>query len=142
MLDKSTNVVYNGHSSDNTEVRGYTWTMLALNNINIALGRGFTPADDEHGTHDAIVGYDIVDNLLGPGDPIGKEIRVDGDSLHDCGRGRAAGQDARPVAGQLGCRSAHHVSADVRVQRFGGHLLPRGRRRAGRWSGPKTKCAC
>jgi putative ABC transport system permease protein len=78
MLDKSTSVVYNGHSSDNTDVRGGTWTMLSLNNINIAIGRGFTPADDEHGTHDAVVGYDIVDNLLGEGDPIGKEIRVDG----------------------------------------------------------------
>jgi len=78
MLSKSTNVVANGHSSDNTEVRGYTWTMVSLNNVDIALGRGFTPADDDHATHDAIVGYDIVDNLLGPGDPIGKEIRVDG----------------------------------------------------------------
>ncbi len=78
LLAKSTNVVYNGHSSNNTEVRGYTWTMLSLNNIDIALGRGFTPADEEHATHDAIVGYDIVDNLLGEGDPIGKEIRVDG----------------------------------------------------------------
>ena len=78
MLDKSTNVVANGHSSDNTDVRGGTWTMLSLNNINIAIGRGFTPADDEHATHDVIVGYDIVDNLLGEGDPIGKEIRVDG----------------------------------------------------------------
>jgi putative ABC transport system permease protein len=77
-LYKSTNVVANGHSSNNTEVRGYTWTMLSLNNINIALGRGFTPVDEEHATHDAIVGYDIVDNLLGQGDPIGKEIRVDG----------------------------------------------------------------
>ncbi len=78
MLSKSTNVVANGHSSDNTQVRGYTWTMLSLNNVDIALGRGFTPADDEHGTHNVIVGYDIVDNLLGDGDPIGKEIRVDG----------------------------------------------------------------
>lgn len=78
LLSKSTNVVANGHSSNNTEVRGYTWTMVSLNNVDIALGRGFTPADDDHGTHDAIVGYDIVDNLLGPGDPIGKEIRVDG----------------------------------------------------------------
>jgi putative ABC transport system permease protein len=52
--------------------------MLTLNNINIAMGRGFTPSDEEHGTHDAIVGYDIVDNLLGDGDPIGKEIRVGG----------------------------------------------------------------
>jgi putative ABC transport system permease protein len=77
-LDKSTNVFYNGHSSDNTDIRGYTWTMLSLNNIDIAMGRGFTPSDEEHGTHDAIVGYDIVDNILGQGDPIGKEIRVDG----------------------------------------------------------------
>jgi len=78
LLSKTTNVVYNGHSSDNTEVRGYTWTMLSLNNIGIALGRGFTPADEEHATKNVIVGYDIVDNLLGQGDPIGKEIRVDG----------------------------------------------------------------
>jgi putative ABC transport system permease protein len=78
LLQKSTNVVYNGHSSNNTSVRGYTWTMLSLNNIDIAMGRGFTPADDEHGTHNVIVGYDIVDNLLGEGDPLGREIRVDG----------------------------------------------------------------
>jgi len=78
LLDKSTNVVYNGHSSNNTEVRGYTWSMLSLNNIDIALGRGFTQTDDNYATHNAIVGYDIVDNLLGPVDPIGKEIRVDG----------------------------------------------------------------
>ena len=77
-LDRSTNVVANGHSSNNTEIRGYTWTMLSLNNIDIALGRGFTPTDEDKGTHDAIVGYDIVDNLLGDGDPLGKEIRVDG----------------------------------------------------------------
>jgi putative ABC transport system permease protein len=77
-LSKSTNVVANGKSSNNTEVRGYTWTMLSLQNIDIAIGRGFTPADEEHGTHNVIVGYDIIDNLLPDGDPIGKEIRVDG----------------------------------------------------------------
>ena len=78
LLNKSTNVVANGKSSNNTGVRGYTATMLSLNNINIELGRGFTPADEEHATKDVIVGYDIVDNLLPAGDPIGKEIRVDG----------------------------------------------------------------
>ena len=78
LLSKSTNVVGNGHSSNNTSVRGYTWTMLSLNNINIEIGRGFTPADEDHATKNVIVGYDIVDNLLGDGDPIGKEIRVDG----------------------------------------------------------------
>jgi putative ABC transport system permease protein len=78
LLAKSTNVVYNGHSSNNTSVRGYTSTMLSLNNIDIAIGRGFTPADEDHATHNVIVGYDIVDNLLGDVDPIGREIRVDG----------------------------------------------------------------
>jgi putative ABC transport system permease protein len=78
LLNKSTNVVANGHSSNNTSVRGYTWTMLSLNNIDIAIGRGFTPSDEDHATKNVIVGYDIVDNLLGDGDPIGKEIRVDG----------------------------------------------------------------
>jgi len=78
LLAKSTNVVFNGHSSNNTTVRGYTWNMLSLNNIDIALGRGFTPADEEHATHNVIVGYDIIDNLMGDGDPLGKEIRVDG----------------------------------------------------------------
>jgi putative ABC transport system permease protein len=78
LLSKSTNVVANGHSSNNTDVRGYTWTMLSLNNIDVAIGRGFTPADENHATKNVIVGYDIVDNLLPDGDPIGKEIRVDG----------------------------------------------------------------
>src|SRR3984957_5226288 len=78
LLSKSTNVVANGHSSNNTSVRGYTWTMLSLNNIDIALGRGFTPGDEDHPTKNVIVGYDIVDNLLGDGDPLGKEICVDG----------------------------------------------------------------
>jgi len=78
MLAKSTNVSANGKSSNNTGVRGYTYSMLSLNNIDIALGRGFTPADIDHATKVVIVGYDIVDNLMPNGDPIGKEIRVDG----------------------------------------------------------------
>jgi putative ABC transport system permease protein len=78
LLSKQVKVVANGKSSDNTDMRGYTWTMLSLNNIDIAIGRGFTPADEEHATKNAIVGYDIVDNLLPDGDPNGKEIRVDG----------------------------------------------------------------
>jgi len=77
-LDRTGNVTFNGHSSNDTEMRGITWTMLTLNNMDIVEGRGFTPADDDHGTHNVIVGYDIVDNLLGSGDPIGKEIHVGG----------------------------------------------------------------
>src|ERR1035437_6542101 len=77
-LNSQGSVVHNGHSSTDTGIRGITWTMISLDNLDIDLGRGFTPADDEKATHDVIVGYDIVDNLLGEGDPIGKEIRVGG----------------------------------------------------------------
>jgi putative ABC transport system permease protein len=78
MLSRTSGVVYNGQSTTGTSLRGITWTMLGLNSTEIAIGRGFTPADDDHATHSVIVGYDIVDNLLGQNDPIGKEIRVDG----------------------------------------------------------------
>ena len=78
MVSRSTGVVYNGQSTTGTALNGITWTMLALNSTEIALGRGFTAVDDEHATHNVIVGYDIVDNILGPADPIGKEIPVDG----------------------------------------------------------------
>ena len=91
-LDRNTTVTSNGHSSNDTDVRGITWTMLSLNNMDIVLGRGFTPADDEHGTHNVIVGYDIVDNLLGEGDPIGKEIRVNGISYTVVGVGARQGK--------------------------------------------------
>jgi putative ABC transport system permease protein len=77
-LSKTANVVANGHSSNNSVVRGLTWTMISLNNINIVQGRGFTPSDESHATHNAVVGNDIVSNLLGPVDPIGKMIRADG----------------------------------------------------------------
>ena len=77
-ISRTASVVYNGHSSTDTSMRGLTYTMVSLDNLDIALGRGFTPADDEHATHNAIVGYDIIDNLMGDGDPLGKEIRVGG----------------------------------------------------------------
>jgi len=92
MLERSTGVVYNGQSTTGTDMRGMSWTMLSLNNTDVVLGRGFTPADENHGTHDVIVGYDIVDNLLGQADPIGKEIRVDGISYTIVGVGARQGK--------------------------------------------------
>jgi putative ABC transport system permease protein len=75
----STGKVVNGkQSTTDTDIRGWTWTMPALSNLNIELGRSFTQLEDEHSAPVAIVGTDIVDNLLGAGDPLGKTVRVDG----------------------------------------------------------------
>ena len=85
-------VINGSKSTTDTEIRGWTWTMPALNNVNIELGRGFTQVEDEHSTHVAIVGADIVDNILGAGDPLGKEIRVDGQPFTVIGVGEAQGK--------------------------------------------------
>jgi putative ABC transport system permease protein len=71
-------VVYGTNSTTDTSIRGWTWTMPPLSNLDLALGRSYTEVEDTHSTHVAIVGSDIADNLLGAGDPLGKEIRVDG----------------------------------------------------------------
>jgi putative ABC transport system permease protein len=71
-------VVHGIQSVTDTQIRGYTWQMPSLENLNIAQGRDFTDADEEHASHVAIIGTDIVEHLLPGLDPIGQELRVDG----------------------------------------------------------------
>jgi putative ABC transport system permease protein len=85
-------VVYQTKSTTDSTVHGWTWTMPALSNMNIASGRGFTEVEDEHSARVAIVGCDIVDNVLGAGDPLGKEIRVDGAPYTVIGIGECQGK--------------------------------------------------
>jgi len=49
-----------------------------LQNLDIAQGRGITDSDQEHGSHVAIIGTDIAENLFPGTDPIGQELRADG----------------------------------------------------------------
>jgi len=85
-------VVRGTQSTTDTNIRGWTWTMPPISNLNIALGRSFTEVEDAHRAHVAIVGSDIVNNVLGPGDPLGKEIRVDGEAYTVIGVGESQGK--------------------------------------------------
>jgi putative ABC transport system permease protein len=88
-----TGKVVNGtQSTTDTDIRGWTWTMPGLSNLNIELGRVFTQIEDDHATPVAVVGSDIVDNVLGAGDPLGKEIRVDGRPFTVIGVGEHQGK--------------------------------------------------
>src|SRR5277367_1968561 len=71
-------IVRGTQSATDTSIRGYTWQMPALQNLNITQGRGFTEADEEHASHVAIIGTDIEDHLFAGVDPLGQELRVDG----------------------------------------------------------------
>src|SRR5580698_632562 len=92
LLNTSGKVVASNHSSDNTDIRGWSSNMPAISNLNIVLGRSFIPADDQYATRVAIVGYDIVDRLLPNVNPIGQEIRVDGEPYTVIGVGERQGQ--------------------------------------------------
>jgi putative ABC transport system permease protein len=67
------------NSVTDSTVRGYSWQMPELQNLDIAEGRGFTPTDEEHASQVAIIGTDIRDNLFPGVDPLGLELRVDGE---------------------------------------------------------------
>jgi putative ABC transport system permease protein len=71
-------VVRGTNSVTDSSVRGYTWQMPQLQNLDIAEGRGFTAVDEEHASQVAIIGTDIRDNLFPGVDPLGLELRVDG----------------------------------------------------------------
>jgi putative ABC transport system permease protein len=91
LLANTGKIVYGRHSSDNTQIRGWSWNMPAISNLNIDLGRSFVPADQQYGSRVAIVGFDIVDNLMPRTNPLGKEIRVDGEPYTIIGVGERQG---------------------------------------------------
>ena len=78
LLNTSGKVSATNHSSNNTDIRGWSANMPAISNLNVVLGRSFIPNDDQYASRVAIIGYDIVDKLLPNVDPLGQEIRVDG----------------------------------------------------------------
>jgi putative ABC transport system permease protein len=71
-------VKYGEHSLSDTRVWGMTPTVAVIRDIDIDVGRMFGESDLEHDAAVAVIGTDVVDNLLPGVDPLGKEIRVDG----------------------------------------------------------------
>ena len=72
-------VVRGTQSITDSSIRGYTWQMPSLQNLDIAEGRGFTQVDEDHASHVAIIGTDVRDNLFPGIDPLGQDLRVDGE---------------------------------------------------------------
>ncbi len=90
-LSSSGTVVSGKQSSNNTAINGWTATMEHINDLKVVQGRPLTQMDDELGTHDIVAGYDIVQNLLPNVDPIGQELRVDGEVYTVVGVGEKEG---------------------------------------------------
>ncbi len=90
-LNTSGKVVYGTHSSTGSSVQGQTPAVQTMTDQVITAGRELTEADDKAGAHVAVVGYDVVQHQMGGSNPVGKEIRVDGDVYTVVGEGQREG---------------------------------------------------
>ena len=84
-------VKYSERALTDTMVQGMTPSVAVTQDIDIDSGRMLGESDLENNAPVAIVGTDIVDNLMPGTDPIGKEIRVDGWSYRIIGVGKKKG---------------------------------------------------
>src|SRR4051812_2303443 len=85
-------VRYAEQSTSDTGIRGWTPSMANIYDLDIVEGRFMTQADMDSAAHVAIIGADIMDNLLKGVDPIGKELRVDGQSYTIVGLAKRQGK--------------------------------------------------
>lgn len=88
----SATIRFGEQSITDTTVRGWTPSMMAIRDQELVSGRGLTTADIQNTANVAMIGADIVENLLPGVDPIGKEIRVDGIPYQIVGVGKKEGK--------------------------------------------------
>jgi putative ABC transport system permease protein len=81
-------VKYGQQSSSDTWARGWTPSMAKIYDLELVSGRTISDADMRAASDVAVIGHDILDNLMPGADPIGKEIRVDGRTFRVIGVGR------------------------------------------------------
>jgi putative ABC transport system permease protein len=71
-------VKYNEQDIRDSVARGWTPGMTAIYDLDLRSGRTLTEADVNAGSNIAVIGSDVADNLMAGVDPLGHEIRVNG----------------------------------------------------------------
>ncbi len=88
----SGHVNYGNESSTDTLIIGWTPSMARIRDLDLDAGRFFTEADANNNSPVAVIGHDILDNIMPATDPLGKEIRVDGRLYRVIGLGKKEGK--------------------------------------------------
>ncbi len=78
ILQFNAKIKYNEQNSSDSTTRGWTPSMAGIYDLDLESGRLMTDADVNSSSPVVIIGKDIAENLMGGVDPLGKEIRVDG----------------------------------------------------------------
>jgi putative ABC transport system permease protein len=85
-------VKYGEQAINDVWIRGMTPSMSAIFDIDVAFGRMLNENDQNNRSNVAVVGTDIVDHLFPGTDPLGKEIRVEGQVYRIIGVGQKQGK--------------------------------------------------
>jgi putative ABC transport system permease protein len=83
---------YGNESSSDSFVRGFDSNMQTVYDLEVVEGRALNETDIEHASQVAVIGQDILDNLMGGADPVGKGIRIDGELYRVIGVGKREGK--------------------------------------------------
>jgi len=93
ITNSSGHVRYENQASSDTMVRGMTASMMTIYDEEIVAGRGITENDVENSSHVAVIGQDILENLMGGSiDPLEKYIRIEGQEYRVIGMGKKEGK--------------------------------------------------
>ena len=85
-------VKHEEQSTEDTAIRGWTASMARIYDLELIAGRALNDIDTRNSSPVAVVGHDILENVLPNVDPIGKEIRIDGKVYTVIGVGKKEGQ--------------------------------------------------
>jgi putative ABC transport system permease protein len=86
------NIVFGEQSLSDTVVRGWTPSYVPIDDLEVVAGRVLSESDQQNVSDVAIIGSDILENLLAGVDPINQEIRVDGHPYRVIGVGKKEGK--------------------------------------------------
>lgn len=109
-------VKHNEQSISDTNIQGITPSIATIVDTDLTSGRMINDTDLDNHLQVAIVGTDIVEQLLGGGDPLGQEIRIDGWTYQVIGVGKKKGKT-------LGQSADNYVLIPITVylKKYGSH---------------------
>ena len=114
IYNQNGHVKYAQQSSSDTWVRGWTPSMTRIYDLELIAGRTITDADFNSSSEVAVIGHDVLDNLMPGTDPMGKEIRVDGRVFRVIGVGKKEGKTLKmQIVGSMS-----EIPNDPRVSKF------------------------
>jgi putative ABC transport system permease protein len=116
ILNSTGHVRYGEQSISDTWIRGMTPSMPQILDLDLTSGRMVNQDDEENRAQVGVIGTDIVDNLFPKVDPLGKEIRIEGQLYRVIGVGKKQGTT-------LGQSRDNYVAIPITsyLKQFGSH---------------------